>query len=428
MAQEKKLEEAKRLYQTANADQKYVLENLFPELRASEDEKIREELIRLVKKSDEQGGWPLHKWEADRMLAWLEKQKQKVNVTKFKPGDKVTNGISTYTIKSIEDDYYRCNDGIKITFTLEYRWEIVEDEQKPETKFKIGDWILYSGDHYEGVRYITKIDENGYYIERNGLPHGIIPFNHETYMKLWALQDTKPGDVLAFDDETIVIFKDLYNATTFHSYCHIEDGLFNISTDEMPNWWEGEGFHPATEEQRNILFQKMHEAGYEWDDKKKELKKIDNEEINGEDYGIDGLWHARRILEKTLGEVDGYQTDDGILDHKAAITAVKKLYGQNPIWNEEDENCLSTIIAEFSKCAGKSVSKDEWMRCNDFLNSLRDRVYPKQEWSEEDKKIITNIGEYLNRYGNCIVESNEEKAADVYKSADWIKSFKERYT
>lgn len=38
MTQEKKLEEAKRLYQTANADQKYVLESLFPELKESEED------------------------------------------------------------------------------------------------------------------------------------------------------------------------------------------------------------------------------------------------------------------------------------------------------------------------------------------------------------------------------------------------------
>ena len=49
------------------------------------------------------------------------------------------------------------------------------------------------------------------------------------------------------------------------------------------------------------------------------------EDFNGDDYGIDSLWHAIRILEKTLGEVEGYQTDDGILEHKCAITAVRKL-------------------------------------------------------------------------------------------------------
>ena len=67
------------------------------------------------------------------------------------------------------------------------------------------------------------------------------------------------------------------------------------------------------------------------------------EEVNGEDYGIDGLWHAQRILENTLGSVYGYQTDDGILDHKAAITAVKKLYKQKHAWSEEDENVAEDI-------------------------------------------------------------------------------------
>lgn len=71
------------------------------------------------------------------------------------------------------------------------------------------------------------------------------------------------------------------------------------------------------------------------------------EEINGKDYGIDGLWHAIDILERTLGEVDGYQTDDGILEHKAAINAVKKLYNQGPtVWkpSEVQLQCLSDAI------------------------------------------------------------------------------------
>lgn len=36
MKQEERLKEAQRLYETANADQRYVLESLFPELKESE--------------------------------------------------------------------------------------------------------------------------------------------------------------------------------------------------------------------------------------------------------------------------------------------------------------------------------------------------------------------------------------------------------
>lgn len=32
---------------------------------------------------------------------------------------------------------------------------------------------------------------------------------------------------------------------------------------------------PATKEQRDLLFQEMHEAGYEWDSEKRKLKKIE---------------------------------------------------------------------------------------------------------------------------------------------------------
>jgi hypothetical protein len=69
MAQEK-LDEAKRLYETANADQKYVLESLFPELRESNDERIRKEIISALK-------WANHRGIYDKHIAWLEKQDER---------------------------------------------------------------------------------------------------------------------------------------------------------------------------------------------------------------------------------------------------------------------------------------------------------------------------------------------------------------
>jgi hypothetical protein len=74
MTQEEKIKEAKRLYESANADQKYVLESLFPELKES-DERIRNFLIDFIKvcgwteKKDQ--GWPLR----EECIAWLEKQR-----------------------------------------------------------------------------------------------------------------------------------------------------------------------------------------------------------------------------------------------------------------------------------------------------------------------------------------------------------------
>lgn len=74
MTQEEKFEKAKRLYETANADQRYVLESLFPELRESEDEKIRKTLIEYFNAYPKDYYGELKK---SHILAWLERQAQK---------------------------------------------------------------------------------------------------------------------------------------------------------------------------------------------------------------------------------------------------------------------------------------------------------------------------------------------------------------
>lgn len=53
---------------------KNTVYSIFPELAESENEKIKNRLINLIKMSSEVGGFALHKWEAGEMLAWLEKQ------------------------------------------------------------------------------------------------------------------------------------------------------------------------------------------------------------------------------------------------------------------------------------------------------------------------------------------------------------------
>ena len=58
---------------------------------------------------------------------------------------------------------------------------------------------------------------------------------------------------------------------------------------------------------------------------------------DGKDYGIDGLWAALDILTKTLGKVQGYQTDDGMLEHGCAIGAVKRML-QRLIDGEDKKN------------------------------------------------------------------------------------------
>ena len=104
-----------------------------------------------------------------------------------------------------------------------------------------------------------------------------ISLSYEHNAHLWTIQDAKDGDVLVYGDnpndhhvEVIMIFKSLRNERSAFTHFHIFDDRFR--TDD----WSacGKNVHPATKEQRDILFAKMKEEGYEWDAKKKELIRL----------------------------------------------------------------------------------------------------------------------------------------------------------
>lgn len=164
------------------------------------------------------------------------------------------------------------------------------------------------------------------------------------------------------------------------------------------------------------------------------------EDFNGDDYGIDSLWHAITILEKTLGEVEGYQTDDGILEHKCAITAVRKLAKerreQKPVeWSEEDERNASYICAaldcyyRFREDRNNTNGQEDLDKARNWLyNKLKSlRPQPKQEWSEEDENIRKELLVHCQKLSEA---SNAIKLADEYaKYNSWVallKSLKER--
>lgn len=290
MTEKEKFEEAKRLYKTANADQKYFLEILFPELQETEDEKIRKDLIKWINEFPDTI-WRGH-YKKD-VIAWLEKQGNPADKVepKFKVGDTMrtlkeandgyTDGMPV--VISIDNEYYHCtNELIAIKDQDDYEFPPINVKQKSadkvEPKFKVGEFVINS---YGFTMKVVDIKEESYrYIVIGDNEEKILNCTFrkmEESCHLWDISDAKNGDVLAFNNETIVIFKDLYNSSTFHSYCHIEDGEFGISEDDMPDWWNGKGFKPATKEQRDILFKAMHEAGYEWDDETKELKRLEKQ-------------------------------------------------------------------------------------------------------------------------------------------------------
>ena len=118
-----------------------------------------------------------------------------------------------------------------------------------------------------------------------------------------------------------------------------------------------------------------------------------------EDYGIDGLYAAIDILQRTLGEVDGYQTDDGILEHKCAISAVKELYEQKPAeWREEDESYLEEIIDDLKFCKKNRKSCREGLieDCIGWLNNRVKSLRPHPHWKPSEEQTDVDLDKLVN--------------------------------
>ena len=293
-----------------------TIKKAFPELSESEDERIRKELIDYLSAphaTDTFRGIP---W--DRVVAWLEKQ------CEHKPADKV------------------------------------------EPKFHLYEWVVTDKNYVFQIKAVN----NGYYAIDNGMDFNM---SHvDRWWHKWTIQDAKDGDVLCTyecgNPKNVFILKGTPKKRVFSYYCYYNIMYPHFKSDSekgclAPN---DEDVKPATKEQHELLFQKMKDAGYEWDSVKKELKKIE----------------------------------------------------PTPAWSEEDERILVEILKVFSieKFEGYNIGENNEDALK-FLKSLKDRVQPqpKKEWSEEDEK-----------YYNDILDTVNNDLGLIHVHRDWFKNIKYR--
>ena len=130
--------------------------------------------------------------------------------------------------------------------------------------FRVGNWIVQQN---VGVFKVTEICESWYEVIDPNDNYYSISFNKEYMCHSWTINDAKPGDILISKNGLdILIFKNSDSSETFSSYYNIK---------ERENWyWSNCSFIPATKKQSDILFKKMEESGYQWNHKKKKLKKL----------------------------------------------------------------------------------------------------------------------------------------------------------
>ena len=171
----------------------------------------------------------------------------------------------------------------------------------------------------------------------------------DKHYRLWSIQDTKDGDVLV-GSYGIFIFMNKSDG-----YCGVlSDNTFIRSTGN--NGWT-EGLHPATKEQRDLLFSKMKDAGYEFNFEKKELKKF-------------------HIIDEGKDEMDYCFT--------------KMMNGEkvSSEWSEDNEKMLNRLIGVLD-----STNKEDYHEGWEdiflpWLKSLKDRVQPQNRWKPSKEQII----------------------------------------
>lgn len=147
-----------------------------------------------------------------------------------------------------------------------------------EPEFKVGDWIVVEN----MVGQISDIREDCYVgLDTKGWSFALSRPAGNSNAHLWTIEDVKGGDVITIGDEYFLFKKKKDNTSpvVYISHCFCDSaGTFRVTNGrdcgEFLSMENGIKACPATKEQRELLFARMKEAGYKWDDENNRLSKI----------------------------------------------------------------------------------------------------------------------------------------------------------
>ena len=316
----------------------------------SEDEKIRKAIhIYLDWLDGRKNYMPRGEYTIRDMLAWLKKQGEKPQ------GKSALEAIKEEKVDNADKVEPKDYNSIDPHFG--------KPADKVEPKFKIGDFIV--NDYCMGR--IVEITNDAYLLDTGqGIPISC------RSTRLWDVtKDAKDGDVLYSPCLSLLwIFKSI---DTVYCGCNLNynDGAFC-----------GEGYIerptdaiPATKEQRNTLMKAMTDAGWEFDFDKKELKKIENEiEIP---FGT----KDSELKEATYYIPIGFHAE--IDDNKVVIKKGKK----PTAWSEEDEERIKNILSvlDVQVCWDGATGKkgNPYQKEINWLKFLK----PQKQWKPSDKQM-----------------------------------------
>ena len=357
---------------------------MFPELKETEDERIRKEIIDIIDSYDvyhlKAAGLPSR---IPEYIAYLEKQGEHAKFCdSIQVGDKVT----------------RNQDGVLVNLSQLKRVAKKQGEQKPigkvEQKFKVGDYII-SNNNSEIIYHITGTGINelgnldyvcelvGREKEYNGRIYNMRQDKVDANFRLWTIQDARDGDVLVASDGSIFLFKGVVEGLCKH---YIALTTYNIIkfNEGLEHYWENtSAVYPATKEQRDQLEKAMADAGYTFDFEKKELKKVEQTSADETPYP-ETLEKAIDLYYNSYGNGEGEFEHLSLEKFRDIVLTFVSDYGQKPAWSEEDKKIGKELTDFCIKCSqGSTVvnSQNDFTRWADWLKSLR----PQNTWKPSDE-------------------------------------------
>ena len=152
-------------------------------------------------------------------------------------------------------------------------WSKFNVSDKIEPKFNVGDWVVFLTS--ESVYQVEKKENYEYTLKHIFGGSLCVSFSDENLIREWTIQDANDGDIIHFGTVT-AIFKKYIGREKCICYCSFcKDGGFEIPIENgEDNVYGCYNATPATKEQRNLLFQKIKEAGYKWNVETKTLEKL----------------------------------------------------------------------------------------------------------------------------------------------------------
>lgn len=226
-AYDEAIERAKKLYGNG------ITEEIFHELKEDDTERIRKNCIHFLELQKQHHAATV---EIEECIDWLEKQ-----------GENSTDKI--------------------------------------EPIFKVGDWVASNLSNSSNVLCIIGVDETNYEVVTTQGSTGVPSIRYiDKHYHLWSIQDAKDGDVLACNEE-ILLFKSYSAQVRISLYCWYNWQTNNFHSKEVNDVSLNirNKILPAAKEQRDALMKAMNEAGYAWDEEKKELKKFEPEVSDKQD-------------------------------------------------------------------------------------------------------------------------------------------------